>query len=187
MVATNMARIEDVKRENLNARQQQLYDNIMRTRPRGTLSGPFSVLIHTPDIAEPADGLANCFRVSPKLDKRLIELIVLLMCRDATVKYAWSVHEPVARTAGLTDQTIDAIRARKRPDFKRDDEALIYDVVTELQATKTLSTATFDRAKSVLGRDGLIEAVSCVGFYGLIGLVLNVFDIPPQPGGPILT
>jgi len=186
-LATNMARIEDVKRENLNARQQQLYDNIMRTRPRGSLSGPFSVLIHTPDIAEPADGLANCFRVAPKLEKRLIELIVLLMCRDASVKYAWSVHEPVARSAGLTDETIDAIRARKRPHFTRDDEALIYDVVSELQATKTLSTATFDRAKSVLGRDGLIEAVSCVGFYGLIGLVLNVFDIPPQPGGPILS
>jgi 4-carboxymuconolactone decarboxylase len=182
-----MARIEEVKRENLNARQQALYDSIMRTRPRGSLSGPFSVLIHTPDIAEPADGLANCFRVSPKLEKRLIELIVLLMCRDASVKYAWSVHEPVARTAGLTDATIDAIRARQRPDFKHDDEKLIYDVVTELQATKSLSAATFDRATSVLGRDGLIEAVSCVGFYGLIGLVLNVFDIPPQPGGPVLT
>ncbi len=185
--ATQMARIEDVKRENLNARQQQLYDDIMRTRPRGKLSGPFSVWIHTPDIAEPADGLANCFRVSPQLDKRLIELIVLLICRDASVKYAWSVHEPVARAAGLTDETIDAIRARKRPNLERDDEKLIYDVVTELQATKMLSAATFDRAKSVLGRDGLIEAVSCVGFYGMIGLVLNVFDIPPQPGGQILT
>jgi 4-carboxymuconolactone decarboxylase len=182
-----MARIEDVKRENLSPRQQQLYDDIMRTRPRSGLSGPFSVWIHTPDIAEPADGLANCFRVSPKLEKRLIELIVLLMCRDATVKYAWSVHEPVARTAGLSEETIDAIRARKKPNFKRDDEALVFDVVTELQATKTLSTATFDRAKSLLGRDGLIEAVSCVGFYGMIGLVLNVFDIPPQPGGPVLT
>jgi hypothetical protein len=50
-----------------------------------------------------------------------------------------------------------------------------------------LSAASFDRAKSVLGRDGLIEVVSCVGFYGMIGLVLNVFDIPPQPGGPVLT
>src|SRR3984885_3699583 len=126
-----MARIEAVKREDLGARQQQLYDDIMRSRPRGSLSGPFSGWIHTPDIAEPADGLANCFRVSPKLEKRMIELIVLLMCRDAPVKSAWSVHEPVARTAGLSDETIDAIRARKKPNFKCDDEALVFDVVTE--------------------------------------------------------
>ena len=127
-------------------------------------------------------GLANCFRVNPKLEKRLIELIILLMCRDATVKYAWSVHAPLARQAGLTPETVDAIRARRRPDFKRDDERLIYELVTELLTTKTLSAATFDRAKTAFGRDGVIEAVSCVGFYGMVGFVLNAFDIPPQSG-----
>jgi len=182
-----MARIEDVKREDLNPRQQKLYDDIIRSRPRGKLSGPFSVWIHRPDIAEPADGLANCFRVNPTLDKRLIELIVLLMCRSGTVKYAWSVHEPLARQAGLTQETIDAIRARKAPDLKRDDEQLIYDLVTELLATKTLTAATFARAQSTLGRDGVIEAVSCAGFYGMIGFVLNAFDVAPVAGGEVLS
>jgi 4-carboxymuconolactone decarboxylase len=181
-----MARIDEVNRDNLNARQQQLYDDIMRTRPRGKLSGPFSVWIQTPDIAEPANGLANCFRVNPRLDKRLIELITLLMCRSATVKYAWSVHEPLARQAGLTAPTVDAIRARRRPDFARDDERLIYDLVTELIETKTISNATFERATAAFGREGVIEAVSCAGFYGMVGFVLNAFEVPPQPGGEVL-
>src|SRR5262249_11574253 len=73
---TRTARIEQIERDKLGARQQALYDEIMRTRPRGILSGPFSVWIYRPDIAEPANAMANCFRVSPKLDKRLIELIV---------------------------------------------------------------------------------------------------------------
>jgi 4-carboxymuconolactone decarboxylase len=89
------------------------------------------------------------------------------------------VHEPLARQAGLTPETVDAIRARKRPEFERDDERAIYDLVTELLATKRLSPATFERANAVLGRDGLIEAVSCAGFYGMIGLVLNAFEVPP--------
>ena len=181
-----MARIDELKRDTLNARQQQLYDDIMRTRPRGKLSGPFSVWMHTPDIAEPANGLANCFRVHARLDKRLIELIVLLMCREGTVQYAWSVHEPLARQAGLTADTIDAIRARKRPDFKRDDERLIYDLVSELIADKTVSAASFENAKAAFGLDGVIEAVSCAGFYGMIGFVLNAFEIPPQAGGEVL-
>src|SRR5215813_3246677 len=99
-----MARIEQVEREKLTARQQQLYDDIMRTRPRGKLSGPFSVWIHRPDIAEPANALANCFRVSPKLDKRLIELIVLLVCRDANAQYAWSAHFNLAGEPGLAGE-----------------------------------------------------------------------------------
>src|SRR5580704_16126568 len=180
-----MARIEEVKRENLNARQQQLHDDFLKSRPRATLTGPFSVLIHTPDIAEPADHLVNYYRKNPKLGRRLIELIILLVVRDATAQYAWSVHEPTALKEGLTQDVIDAIRARKRPDFKRDDERLIYDFVTELLAAKTVATATFDRAKAAFGLDGVIEAVTCTGLYGMVGLVLNVFDIPPQPGKPL--
>lgn len=180
-----MARIEDIKRENLTARQQQLHDDFLRSRPRKQLTGPFAVLIHTPDIAEPADHLVNYYRNNPRLGRRLIELIILLAVRDATAQYAWSVHEPHALEHGLTQDVIDAIRARKRPDFKRDDERLIYDFVTELLATKTVSAASLERAKAAFGLEGVIEAVSCAGLYGMIGFVLNVFDVPPQPGIPL--
>jgi 4-carboxymuconolactone decarboxylase len=180
-----MARIDEITRENLTPRQQQLHDDFLRARPRKTLTGPFAVLIRTPDIAEPADHLVNYYRGHPKLGRRLIELIILLVVRDATAQYAWSVHEPHALEHGLTQDVIDSIRARKRPDFKRDDERLIYDVVTELLANKTVSAATFERGKSAFGIDGMIEAVTCAGLYGMIGFVLNVFDIPPQPGRPL--
>jgi 4-carboxymuconolactone decarboxylase len=180
-----MARIAELKREDLSPRQEQLHDDFLRSRPHKTLSGPFSVLIHTPDIAEPADRLVNYYRNNPKLGRRLIELVILLMVREATAQYAWSVHEPNALKQGLTQDTIDAIRARKRPDFKRDDERLMYDFITELNATKTVSTATFERATAAFGLEGVIEAVTCAGLYGMIGFVLNVFDIPPQPGRPL--
>jgi 4-carboxymuconolactone decarboxylase len=182
-----MARIEYVKRDKLSPRQQQLHDDFLKSRPRNTLTGPFAVLIHSPEIAEPADKLVNHFRHHSKLGRRLIELIIMLVVRDASAQYAWSVHEPHALKEGFSQATIDAIRARKRPDLKHDDERLIYDVVTELLASKTLSAATFERAKSAFGLEGLIEAITCAGAYGMIGLVLNSFDIPPQPGVPPLT
>ena len=180
-----MARIDEIKKENLSPRQQQLHDDFLRSRPRKTLSGPFAVLIHTPDIAEPADRLVNYYRGNPKLGRRLVELIILLVVRDATAQYAWSVHEPHAIEQGLSEDVVDAIRARKRPHFTRADEGLIYDLVTELLATKTLSAATFARAKTAFGQDGVIEAVTCAGLYGMIGFVLNAFDIPPQQGKPL--
>jgi 4-carboxymuconolactone decarboxylase len=182
-----MARFEDIRREDLSPRQQELFDDITRRRPRPSLSGPFATWLHIPEIAAPANDLTNHFRSSAKLGQRLIELIVLVMCRDSNVKYAWSVHEPLARAAGLAPQTIEAIAARKRPDFKHDDEAVIYDLVSELLSTKALRAATFERAQASLGRDGLIEAVSCAGFYAMVGFVINAFDIPAQPDGPVLS
>jgi 4-carboxymuconolactone decarboxylase len=180
-----MARIAELKREELTPRQQQLHDDFLRARPRKTLTGPFAVLIHAPDIAEPADQLVNYYRGTPKLGRRLLELIILLVVRDATAQYAWSVHEPHALEFGLTQDVIDAIRARKRPEFKKDDERLIYDFITELLANKTVSAQTFERAKAAFGVGGVIEAVTCAGLYGMIGFVLNVFDVPPQPGQPL--
>ena len=61
----------------------------------------------------------------------------------------------------------------------------MYDFVVELLATKTVSPAMFERAKEAFGLEGVIEAVTCAGLYGMIGFVLNVFDIPPQPGKPL--
>ena len=182
-----MVRFEDIQREDLSPRQQELFDDITRRRPRPSLSGPFAIWMHIPEIAAPTNDLTNYLRSSAKLGQRLVELIVLLMCRDSTVKYAWSVHAPLARAAGLAQETIDAIATRKRPDFIHDDEALIYDLVSELLSTRALSEATFARAQATLGRDGLIEAVSCAGFYAMVGLVINAFEVPPQPGGPVLS
>jgi 4-carboxymuconolactone decarboxylase len=182
-----MARFDEVKREQLSSRQQQLYDEFLKSRPRNTLTGPFAILIHTPDIAEPADKLVNYYRQNAKLGRRLVELIIMLVVRSATAQYAWSVHEPYALKEGFTQETIDAIRARKRPDFKHDDERLMYDFITELLADKTVSAATLERAKAAFGLDGVVEAVTCAGIYGMIGFVLNVFDVPPQPGVRPLT
>jgi 4-carboxymuconolactone decarboxylase len=181
---TALARIREVNTEEFTPRQQELHDQLLRSRLRDTLTGPFAVLIHTPDIAEPTDRLVDYFRKSPQLGRRLVELIILLVVGDATAQYAWSVHEPTALKEGLTQDTIDAIRARKQPNFAREDERLIYNVVMELLATKTLSPATFERAKTAFGEIGVIEAITCAGLYGMIGFVLNVFEIPPRPGKP---
>ena len=50
--------------------------------------------------------------------------------------------------------------------------------MTELLASK--SPATYGRAEAA-------KAVTCAGFYAMIALVLNTFEIPPQPGGDVLT
>jgi len=176
-----LARIRTINTAELSPRQLKLHDELLRARQRDTLSGPFAVLIHTPDLAEPTDRLVDYFRQTPKLGRRLVELIILVVVGNAGAQYAWSVHAPTALKQGLTQETIDAIRAGREPSFVREDERLMYQLVKELLAAKTLSAATFERAKAAFGETGVIEAVTCTGLYGMIGLVLNGFEIPPRP------
>jgi 4-carboxymuconolactone decarboxylase len=77
---------------------------------------------------------------------------------------------------------VDAIRVRCAPEFARDDERLVYDTITELNETHTLSQPAYDRALAALGLDLLIELIAAAGFYTMVAMTLNAFDAP-VPGG----
>lgn len=173
-------RVAEVRYEELNAEQKRIYDIIVGTRKSG-LGGPFSVLVRIPHVAEPANGLHNAYRLNGKLDRRIFELLILIVARAHTAEFAWSVHEALALKAGLDATIVDAVRERRVPDFKQADERLTYDLVNQLLQTKTLSTLAYQRGIDGLGLDLLIELVSAVGFYTMVCLVLNAFSVP-APG-----
>ena len=58
------------------------------------------------------------------------------------------------------------------------DEALIYDAVAELLATKRWSDTTYDRIVARHGEQGAVEIPTLVGIYSLLAMVLNVARTP---------
>ena len=68
-------------------------------------------LLRNPPLADAADKLVLALRENGKLDKRLYELIVLVVVRHWSAQYAWAAHEAVAAAAGMSPDTIEAIRA----------------------------------------------------------------------------
>jgi 4-carboxymuconolactone decarboxylase len=175
-----MARVEDLKIETLTPEQKAIHDRIAGSRG-GTVRGPFAVWMRTPAIADAADKLGTTLRRG-KLDPRLFELMVLVIARHWSAQYEWYAHAKHAPGAGLSDDIVEAIRHRRKPTLGRDDERLIYDLVTEMNETRTLSQATYDRAVAMLGLDLVIELITSIGFYTMVAIMLNGFDAP-VPGG----
>ena len=161
--------------------QKRLHDEIGGVRG-GTVRGPFAVWLRTPGIAEAANRFGNALRLEGKLDRRLFELAILVVARHWGAQYEWFVHERHAVEAGLAREVIDAIRDRRVPPFGSDTERLVYELVTELQQTRTLGDATYRRAADALGVDLLIELVTDVGFYTVAAMMINAFAAP-VPGG----
>src|SRR5581483_10284846 len=140
------------------------------------------VLVRIPHVAEPANGLHNAYRLNGKLDRRILELLILMVARAHGAEFAWVVHEAIALKAGLEPAIVDALLDRRVPDFKQTDERLTYDLVTQLLQTKTLSKAAYKRGIDGFGLDLLLELVSAVGFYSMVCLVLNSFAVPAAEG-----
>lgn len=177
-----MTRVPELAPETLSPEQKRVHDEIGAMRG-GRASGPFGVWLRVPEIAEAANRLGNTLRVKGKLERRLFELMVLVNMRHWTAHYAWHVHAEAAKQAGLAPDIIEAIRERRRPDFKREDERLIYGTVCELAETRALSEASYERALKALGLELLIELIAGCGFYTMVAMTLVTFDISARGGG----
>ena len=176
-----MSRLPPLTPDQLSPEQKRVHDEIAGPRG-GTVGGPFAVWLRIPRIADAANRLGNSLRLEGKLDRRLFELAILVIARHWSAQYEWFVHEKAALNAGLSPDVVEVVRHRHTPRFVRDDEQLVYDVVTELQETRTLGQASFDRAFDALGADLLIEFVSVIGFDTTASMMINAFDAP-VPGG----
>jgi 4-carboxymuconolactone decarboxylase len=175
-----MARVEDLDPASLTPEQKAVHDRIAASRS-GAVRGPFAIWLRQPALADAADKLGTTLRRG-KLDQRLFELMVLVIARHWSAQYEWFAHAKHAPKVGLPADVVEAIRNRRRPTFTRDDEQLVYDLVTEMNETRTLSQATYDRAVAMLGLDLVIELISSMGFYTMVAIMLNGFDAP-VPGG----
>jgi 4-carboxymuconolactone decarboxylase len=175
-----MSRLPPIDVDQLQPDDRRRYDIIAGSRSGG-LGGPFSVLFRAPVLGEAANAMHNAFRLHGKLDRRLFEMLILMVSNEYHAKYVWTFHVAKALQAGLAGTTIEAIRDGRRPDFAIADEPIIYDLVRELMNDKTLSDGSYKAGLEALGLELLIEVVTATGFYSTISMVVNSFDVP-EPG-----
>jgi 4-carboxymuconolactone decarboxylase len=172
-----MSRVPDLAPSEMTPEQKRIHDEIASKR-RGNVRGPFAIWLRTPAIAERANQFGNAIRVAGKLDKRLFELMVLIVARHWSAPYEWFAHEDQALKEGVSPVVVEALRHGRRPEFSHADEQLVYDVVSELNTRRILGQATYDRGVAHFGLDLFIELVTAIGFYTMVAMMLNAFDAP---------
>jgi 4-carboxymuconolactone decarboxylase len=170
-----MGRLPEIDEAKLSAEQRVIYAGIMRAR--GHMRGPFAVWLRNAELCENTLKLQEMFASRVKLERRLLELMILVAARSATAQYAWFIHEPHALKFGISPEIVDAIRERRTPNFTREDEHLVYDITLELNTTRTLSEASYKRGMQMLGEQVMVELVSAIGFYAMVATTLNAFAV----------
>ncbi len=49
-------------------------------------------------------------------------------------------------------------------------------------ATGSLSQAGYDKALAQFGEQGIVELISTIGYYAMVGIFLKSFDVRPPDG-----
>ena len=146
------------------------------------ISGPFIALLRSPEVMTRARAMGDYLRFRSVLPPRLSEFVILLTARHWTQNYEWSAHEPLARQAGLSGAVIAAIADGRRPAAMADDEDVLYALCDELRRNQSVSDATYARAVTAFGEQGVIDAIGITGYYTFLSMVMNTARTPLAPG-----
>ena len=178
-----MARLPELDPAEFSPEQKRVHDAIL-AGPRGKVVGPLKVWLNNPGLAEHAQALGAYVRFNSSLPPRLSELAICVTGAFWKANYEWFAHAPLAIKAGIDPAAVEAIRTGGTPNLTKSDEQAIYDFATELLKTRRVSNATFERARQALGETSVIDLVGIVGYYGLVSVTLNAFEIAVPDGKP---
>ncbi len=181
-----MSRLSDVPRERLPEEQRRFYDAVKSIRRR-PVSGPFIVLMNSsPDLAARFAHLGHYFHSRGQADEaplpvRARAFVSLVGSRALDAPYEFAAWIDTVREAGISQETIDAIRESKTPRLDAE-EALIAKICGDLvSGDHRIDAATFDAALARFGPQQLVELVSTLGYFAMIALPLNAFEITMTP------
>lgn len=177
-----MARIDPLKREDMNEEQGRVYDAVAARG--GRLGGPNGIYIRVPRLFELNQGLGDYLRTN-HLDARLRQLAAIVAVRRWNGAYAWGAQARDALKAGISREIVDAVNQRETPALDDADERAVHDAALEIADSGALSDASFERAIAQLGFNRLLDVVATVGFYTAVSLTVNVFEVEPRPDFPV--
>lgn len=154
---------------------------------RGVFQGPFVPLLRSPGLMQRLEKVGAYLRYESPLPGQIREFAILMVARAFTQQVEWAIHYPIALREGVSVASLTAIAAGRRPDEMSKDEAAAYEFLTELRVHQAVSDVSYERAVGCFGEAGVIDLIAIAGYYGLLGMVMNVARTPAPAGdAPLL-
>src|SRR5438128_10540071 len=108
-----MARIALVTREQIAEKEKPAYDAFMASRAGRPNIGPYSLLLHMPEMAQRLEALRIYLRDEASLPPKLQELVMISVAREMSCAVIWYAHAAAARQAGVRSDLLANLREQR--------------------------------------------------------------------------
>lgn len=149
----------------------------------GAIRGPFSVLLHSPDLAERLLPMVPFNREKSVVEGPLRSTGILAAVREKDSAYVWQAQVRAARLNGLGEDVIDVLRAKGDPSALKRDERNVIVYARQLTLANKVEQPVFDALHDRFGTKWLIELTTFMGFYTALCGVVNAFEVPAPEDG----
>jgi len=179
-----MARLTLItSKDQVPAKDHAIVDGIVKSR--GALHGPFTVFLHCPELAGRLAHLGAFVRFEGSLDKRVRVLAAMAVARELDAVYVWGAQTGGARTLGVPESTITAIREKHSRGLPAED-AQIVEFTRTLMRRHRVDDATVKALQARFGNEGFIELTGLIGYYSMLSMTVNACELEAAPGAEVL-
>ena len=149
----------------------------------GGVRGPFSMLLHSPKLADRMLGLVTFFRDESAVQPKLRSVAILAAVRERDAAYVWAAQVRAARANGVGEDIIDLLRSKGDAGRLPAEERDIVTYVRQLMRTNRIDQATFDALKSRHDPQWLVELTAAANYFALLSGVVNAFEVAAPAEG----
>ncbi len=174
-------RFPQLTMDQLDPAQKPLGEQIVKVSSIG-IAGPYNPMLRSPVLGQRLFDLFHYLRWETSVPTRLNEFAILIIGRQWRSQVEWFAHAPIAAKAGLSGDIIAELKTGKRPSGMAEDEAVVYDFVTELTTTRKVSDGTFARAKKAFNDQQIVDLTAVAGNYVMVAMLLAMAEQTVPPG-----
>lgn len=149
----------------------------------GNVRGPFSMLLHSPALADRLLPLVTYFRDESVVETPLRSIAILTAVREREAAYPWAAQVSLARRNGIRDEVIDVIRTKGDPAKLSEDERDVVVYARQLMRGNRVDQALFDKLNGRHGGAWMVDVTTAALYFALVAGVANAFEIAPPPDG----
>ena len=181
---TFMARLKPIKgKDQVPAEHHAIVDAIVKSR--GAVQGPFTMLLHCPELAGHVMNLGAYVRFEGKLDKRVRVLAAMTVAKELDCVYVWGAQTGQARKQNVPEATITAIREQHSRGLPPED-AQVVDFTRDLIRKHRVGDAAAAALLKRFGEEQFIELAGTVGYYSMLAMAANACELDAGPGAEVL-
>ena len=179
-----MARLPPIiSKDQVAAKDHAVFDGIVASR--GAVQGPFTMFLHSPELAGRLAHLGAYVRFEGSLDMRARVLAAMTVAREFEAVYVWGAQTGGARRQGVPEESITAIRENHSRGMSSDD-AEVVEFTRQLLRRHRVDEAGFKKMQARFGDDGLIQLTGAIGYYSMLAMTVNACELEAAPGAEVL-
>ena len=165
----------------LTEAQQVLRDAVVGSRkglgPEIWGRGPFGVWQNAPNVGKAALDLGGAVRFGTEIPDMAREVAICTVGAHYRAKFEFAAHRAIGIAAGLDSAALDRLAMGADPGWS-DDLGLVYSYAQALLNEHRIDQELHEELVVCFGEQGAVELVTTIGYYCLISLTLNAFEVP---------